>query len=396
MNFGLALLYVLFTFTLLQVPSVAFPQLVEDLGFTFQLATITTAVNLAGLAIGCVLFIPFTYRYGRRPIYLISLAIQLASAIWSACVKDSGPYIATAFLMGVGGAISETIVQITIVDLFFVHQYATTNGVFLFAQGTGAYLGPVAAGYIVQNQRWRWMWIWCSIFIGVTLVLVLFFFEESTYVVTTDGVPPIAAPSQGNTEVSEARPEEQTALGMSTSKVPILLKTVSRSFQGPRGPSVKPLRKRLALATRTEGPIKHHFLAPFIILLKFPAVAYTAVTFGILLSSVAVIVTIASTFMVYPPYNFSPSDIGLTNLAPFVGQLVSGLFIAPLSDKLIVRMARRNGGIYEPEMRLWLALPGAVIATAGTFMFGIGLAHVRFFLLFFKFLSTPHKADKLS
>lgn len=378
MNFGLVLCYVLFTFTLLQVGVVAYPQLVEDIGFTFQRSTIATAINLAGLAIGCVIFIPFSYRYGRRPIYIISLVLQLASAIWASRVNDTGEYIGSSFLMGLGGAISETIVQITIVDLFFIHQYATTNGVFLFTQGAGAYLGPVAAGYVVQSQGWRWMWLWCAIFIGATLVLVVCFFEESTYVATMYGVAPDSLPSQGGDELSEERPEDQITLGKSTSKGTVLLKTVSRPFQGCRGASVKPLRKRLALITRSDGPIKHHFLAPFIILFNFPAVAYTSLTFGTLLSCLAVMVTIASTQMIYPPYNFEPSEIGLMNISPFVGQLVSGLFLAPLSDKLIVRMARRNEGIYEPEMRLWLALPGGVIATIGIFVFGIGIAHVRF------------------
>ncbi|KAG8408613.1 hypothetical protein J3459_010915 [Metarhizium acridum] len=38
-------------------------------------------------------------------------------------------------------------------------------------------------------------------------------------------------------------------------------------------------------------------------------------------------------------------------------------------------MARRNRGLYEPEMRLWLAVPGAVLLSAGVLMFGIGIAN---------------------
>lgn len=379
-NFGLVLSYVLFTFVLLDVAPVAYGGLVEDVGYTYQLSTIATALNFIGLAIGCILFIPFTYRYGRRPIYIISVILQLASAIFAAVVQNTDQLLGSSFLMGLGGAISETIVQITIVDLFFVHQYATTNGWFLFMQGTGAYLGPVAAGYVVVSQGWRWMWWWVAIFLGVTLVLVLCFFEESTFHPPTDPVTGGVQPSaQSSLQQDAKHPDERhedleegpapKALGAS------LLKTVSQPLRSRNGSS-KSLQSRLKLYTFSDVPIKHHFVAPFVVLFTYPAVAYTAITFGSVLSWFAVIISIASTNLIYPPYNFSPNDVGLINLAPFVGQLLGAIIIAPQSDKWIVKLAKRNGGLYEPEMRLWLALPGGVLVPAGIFMFGIGIAHV--------------------
>lgn len=44
----------------------------------------------------------------------------------------------------------------TISDVFFVHQRATANGIFLFMLNVGAFLGPVAAGYDESSQGWRW------------------------------------------------------------------------------------------------------------------------------------------------------------------------------------------------------------------------------------------------
>jgi hypothetical protein len=227
------------------------------------------------------------------------------------------------------------------------------------------------------------MWWWCAILIGLTLILVLFFFEESTYVAAVEGVVAASSSPQTQDESSEAKLEEANNPDKTASIGSVLLKTVSRPFTGRSSTSSKPLRKRLALITYTEGPIKHHFLAPFKLVFQFPAVAYTAVTFGSVMSWMAVIISIATTNMIYPPYNFSPSEIGLINVAPFIGQLISGLIAAPLSDKWIVNLAKRNGGIYEPEMRLWLAFPGAVLVSAGIFMFGIGIAQVIILLLSF-------------
>ena len=377
LNYGIVLVYVLFTFTLLDISSVAYEQLVEDLGMTYQISTIATAVNFAGLAVGCVVFIPLTYRYGRRPIYLFSVVVQLASAIWAGLVRSNGEYIAANLVMGIGGAISETIVQITIADLFFVHQYAKVNGVFLFMQGTGAFLAPVAAGFIVDAQGWRMMWFWNAIFLGVTLVLVVFAFEEATFIPTSEGeamAHPLPASSEDGVE---GRHDFQSKSQKGPDPVDMSKTTsmVSRPVVTQR--SSKPLRKRLALITRTGAPIKHHFYTPFIILFEFPAVAYTAVTFGAVLAWFSVLISISSTQMVGPPYNFSPDQIGLLNLWPFVGQLIGALGAGYISDRWIVAMAKRNGGIYEPEMRLWLALLGApLLVTGGILMFGIGIANV--------------------
>lgn len=86
-----------------------------------DLLNAASAVNYAALAVGCVLFIPLVHKYGRRPVYLLSSALQFAACIWLAKTVTPGDMIGSNLISGLGGAISETIVQITIADLFFVH-----------------------------------------------------------------------------------------------------------------------------------------------------------------------------------------------------------------------------------------------------------------------------------
>lgn len=69
-----------------------------------------------------------------------------------------------------------------IADLFFVHQRATMNAVYLLLVTSGNYLGPVAAGYVAVNQSWRWVFWYCSIFMAVVTVFMVFFLEESKYI----------------------------------------------------------------------------------------------------------------------------------------------------------------------------------------------------------------------
>lgn len=102
------------------------------------------SVNLIGLALGCVFFVPFTKKYGRRSTYVISSAAMAASSFWSAGMKTLAELYLTNLIQGLAGATNEVIVQMTVrsrprvtynhrlnnhqvADLFFVHQRAKAN-----------------------------------------------------------------------------------------------------------------------------------------------------------------------------------------------------------------------------------------------------------------------------
>ncbi|KAF9895133.1 hypothetical protein FE257_000035 [Aspergillus nanangensis] len=362
LNFTLACLYVLFTFLATSAGGPAYNAYVRDLNLTFPIYTASNAANFAGLATGCILFVPFIHKYGRRPLYLLSLTVQLAMAIWSANMTTAHEMIPVNLIFGIGGSLSETIVQITITDLFFVHQRARMNGLYMLMQSTGVCLGPVAIGFVVDSQGWRWGWWWCAILIGATLVLSIFAFEESKYV-----------PARGSRDATD----EETSVFSPTSNAKPRASASdaasSHSIAKDTWPRPKPYRQRLALVTPTPGSVTHHFYQPFVVLFTFPAVAYTALTYGSLISWVTAISTVQSSQMIFPPYNFSASEVGLLNIAPFIGVIIGTIVGAPISDYSIVRLASRNNGIYEPEMRLYLAIPGGLISFAGLIVFGVGL-----------------------
>ena len=64
---------------------------------------------------------------------------------------------------------------------------------------------------------------------------------------------------------------------------------------------------------------------------------------------------------------YSPLIQGLLFLGLFLGTLVAEICCSGrLSDWIVGRLARRNGGVRVPEMRLWLAYP-AIVITAGEY-----------------------------
>jgi len=343
----------------------------DQLGLSVWILNAGAASNYAGLAVGCIFFMPFVHKYGRRPLYIFSCAVQLAGCIWQAKVRNNGDVIGANLLTGLGGAICETVVQISIADIFFVHQHATMNAWYLLLTAVGAFLGPVASGYVANGQGWRWMWWYCVIFITIQFVATIFFYEESKFVPkhelstpkpingTSEDVPGSKAASANLTTV------ESQQLGGNVTELHV-------------NPSITPktYRQRMALYSPTDAPILQHLYQPLIILSTFPAVAYTAITFGSVLACFAILTTVQAIYLIEPPYNFSPSGVGLFNLPPFIGCFI-GFFVGGwLNDKSIMWLAKRNQGIYEPEQRLWMAIPASVFLPIGMLVFGIGLANV--------------------
>ncbi|QMW32003.1 hypothetical protein G4B84_007384 [Aspergillus flavus NRRL3357] len=322
-NFGLTCSYVLFTFVLVDINSLAYRGYMSELGLTYATFNQASGSNFAGLAIGCLLFIPCVQKF------------------WPS------PYLLAHLLAGLAGSISEAVVMITIVDLFFVHQHARMNGIFLFMQSLGSTGGPIAAGYIVVSMGWRWMWWMIAIFLGVNLILVLFFFEEPKYI-------PLVVGHSGRSGLDpESAIKNDDGQKIAT---PSTLRVATRSTVD-AGHSRKTVRQRLAFVTKTDMPIVQHFYQPLLILFSFPAVAYMAITYGTILACA--------------------SAIGLFHLGGFLGTFIATLTVPAQNDWFIVRAAKKNGGVFEPEMRLWMSIPGALLNCAGLWIYGHALGDAR-------------------
>lgn len=130
----------------------------EQLGFSYDILNDSYAIGCGTLAFGALLLIPFALKYGRRPVYIISTAVQTALCIWSARLMTVADLLLINALSCLVGAISEVICNMTIADMYFVHQRGSMSGTFVWVSSAGASLAPVAAGYITTSQGWRWVW----------------------------------------------------------------------------------------------------------------------------------------------------------------------------------------------------------------------------------------------
>jgi Major Facilitator Superfamily len=246
------------------------------------------------------------------------------------------------------------------------------NAVYLVFVNIGVYLAPVVAGYSAVSQGWPWIYWWCAIFLGINVLLMFFFYEETKYVVTLQGLKQ-TAPS---TEPSAVVQSEKASTEVATD-APVSANSTSHINHSIPMNSYK---KRLAFVTNTPSTFSEflkHFYQP-LLMLGIPGVLYVALQYGAFLSWISMVAVTESDFFSTDPYNFSTIGIGLLNLPPFVGAVVAAFYSGPLSDWSILWLSRRNGGVYEPEMRLYLTVLPMLVGPAGLMLYGFSLSHVRF------------------
>lgn len=179
----------------------------------------------------------------------------------------------------------------------------------------------------------------------------------------------------------EQRPELERRISTYSDVVPVrhypVFQIPATDIQGFKDEShpiyiKKTWRQQLAITNgkRTNIAYWKIMLRPFI-LFAYPAIAYSTVVYSF--SVVWLIVMSESLSQLFGPttsYHFTPLSIGLLYIAPLIGGILGSAVAGKLSDLLTRFMSRKNRGIYEPEFRLVLAIPVAIITTLGLMGFG--------------------------
>jgi MFS family permease len=74
-------------------------------------------------------------------------------------------------------------------------------------------------------------------------------------------------------------------------------------------------------------------------------------------------------------YGFSTLQASLTNLAFFIGQVISIPLSGWVSDTVSMRATRKNSGVREPEMRLPALIPTVILTAMGLVLIGVSIQH---------------------
>ncbi|KAH6954249.1 major facilitator superfamily domain-containing protein [Fusarium avenaceum] len=367
MNFVPILAVSAIIFTQTSLPLVFWVLWNPEFGWSYGQLNNANALNYVGTTVGCILFIPPAVKYGRRSVYLLTTAIILAMAIWSARLQSLTELYISQLIFGLVSATNESIVEMTIADLYFVHQRGTANGLYMVMVMIGSFLSPIIAGYMAANGNWRLCYWVTAAVDGALLLYFCFFFEESKYIphleaqqlpsTTTVTIPTVKKDSISETQTGEAGTCHRQA-------------SITPSHQ--LNPNIPLLswRQRLRLVTKTDESLLKVVKTAVVILFKFPAVMYTALTYAFCLCWISALASVISIVFTQPPYNFGTVGVGNMSLGVFIGCILGSVYGA-ISDRAILWFTRRNYGYYEPEMRLQLNHFPALCMGSGFIMFGV-------------------------
>ncbi|KAL4938760.1 hypothetical protein BDV06DRAFT_214846 [Aspergillus oleicola] len=368
-NLGLVCFWVAMVAEFINAPTPTWSPMQDELGYTDEILNDSYAAGCAALGVGSLVLIPFVLKFGRRPIYLLCTIVQFGVSIWSAKMTTVADLMLINVIQCFFASLAESIVQMTIADVFFVHQRGRINALYVWVWLFASYMGPLVAGFVAKGQGWRWVWWWNVLIFGIAIFVVAFGYEETKY-----------CPPETETSSTVVSTEPSTLL---TSKTDAVLdkkpqEEITKVVINPNIP-VKTYWQRLSLTTTSPSNPSESFLRhiyqPLILLSTVPAILFAALVYGILVGLGDVMSTTMSTFLPSPPYNFTSDQVGLMHLPRMIGVTIGAAITGPLSDWWIMYLARRRGGIYEPETRLWCVVPFLPFIPTGALLFGIGLSN---------------------
>ncbi|CAO2650596.1 Nn.00g018880.m01.CDS01 [Neocucurbitaria sp. VM-36] len=298
------------------------------------LGSFAVSVYVLGFSFGPLFLSPLSEIYGRCVVLNYSNVFFCAFTLGSALAPNLGGLIGMRFLAGVGGSACLTIGTGVIADMFVPAERGKAVAIYSMGVLFGPIMGPICGGFIAQRAGWRWdMWV---VFIaGCLLTGSLFVFNRETY-------------------------------------HPVLLKRkterLRKELDRPELQNIMTYDKDASALSR-RSILKHGIIRPLRMLTKSPIVLfcslYMSFLFGLLF---LLFTTLTSVFI--RTYGWSAELTGLAYLGVGTGNFIGIIAVAKTSDATIIRLAKKNKGIYEPEMRLPLCVFFGVLIPTSFFIYG--------------------------
>lgn len=123
-------------------------------------ATFVVSVFVLGFAFGPLLIAPLSEIYGRNPVYHVCNVLFVCFSLGCALATNMAMLIAFRFLSGFAGVAVVTCGAGSIADMMPAEYRGRAISIWSMGPLLGPTIGPVVAGFVVEDLGWRWaFWI---------------------------------------------------------------------------------------------------------------------------------------------------------------------------------------------------------------------------------------------
>ncbi|GAA5912631.1 hypothetical protein JCM6882_004695 [Rhodosporidiobolus microsporus] len=339
-----------------------FSTIEDTVGISYATLTQGTGYLYGFYGWGGCLIVPLALKFGHRPVYLGTALVVFGMCIWVPWITTNGQWIASRIIYGTFGSPCESLNEVSISMMYFSHERGYYLGFYSIALYAGAFLAPACSGYLFNAGGLSAVMYFTSGVAALCFFIIFFLFEEVSYNHRPEfSRSPRVAGDKSNTSRSNSphASEKETATAVVNSTEPVRL----GQDRGLVGKSHSYLYT-LGMFREIYCTNRQWFDAmwrPVYMVFAFPCIFYAGFSLGTVLNA--------------PPYNFGSGAVGLVYLGPLLAACFAGPLTGALGDRMVIRAARKNGGIREPEPRLWLNVFNVAIVPPAFVLWGVGATH---------------------
>lgn len=152
----------------------------EEFHVSMEVALLTITMFVIGFGVGPLAFAPLSELYGRKPVYVITIALAVIFEIPCAVAHNIGTLLVCRLIDGIAFSAPMTLVGGTLADLWRNEERGVPMAVFSAAPFIGPAIGPLAGGFLGDAAGWRWLY-WIQLILSAVCWLFLTFTIPETY-----------------------------------------------------------------------------------------------------------------------------------------------------------------------------------------------------------------------
>jgi EmrB/QacA subfamily drug resistance transporter len=154
------------------IVSTALPRIVSDLGGLSSYSWVFTAYLLA-TTVTVPLYGKLGDKYGRRPLFLVSIAIFLVGSALCGLAQTMTELVAFRAVQGLGAGGLFPLTLATVGEIVPPRDRGRYQGLIGAVFAAASIIGPAVGGFIVDNASWRWVFYVNLPVGGLALVVIL-------------------------------------------------------------------------------------------------------------------------------------------------------------------------------------------------------------------------------